>query len=269
MRQRATEGATEEIHPSRALANWKELAKKALACIFTFPALLWRLVTPSSPRMLAQPAQRRPAQAAMTKVNDKDLESLSRTAATMAHHKGLQDTQENQLEEFMKYKMAEQGKPYGGHSGAKESSSRSSWEASGISSSRNEMRKSCTHSKTTRIGSNPFVTILTCKLCSLELSRTRTQTGIEYDEKKVQEKEIKSGIINEEEKYKKPPPLHRTKYGMTSSEHSDWTEQFNRWHSHYADTLNKEEWKPATDPAPKQKRSRAQPRCGTARSDND
>ena len=130
---------------------------------------------------------------------------------------------------------------------------------------RNEMRKSCTHSKTTKLGSNPFVTILTCKYCSLELSRTRTQLGIEYDEKKAQEKEIKSGIINEKEKYKKPPPPHRAKHGTTSSEHSDWTEQFNQWH----DTLKKEEWKPAMDPAPKQNRSRAQPRRGTARSDSD
>ena len=318
---------TEEINPTRAFANWKELTKKALACIFTFPALLWRLVQPSLPRLLAQLAQWGPAQAAMSKMTAKDLEGISRTAATMAHQKGLQETQETQFEEFMRYKMAEQGKPFGGHSGARGSGSRSSWEASGISSSwsevqenndndpegpvgwgsvnypkaaipkkapapfrsaeppkmskdeelRNEMRKSCTHSKITKLGSNPFVTILTCKFCGLELSRTRTPLGIEFDEKKAKEKEIKSGIVNEKEKDKKPQPFHRAKYGMTPSEHSDWTEQFNQWH----DTLRRgdnqekrrtekaEEWVPAMHPAPKQNRSRAPPRRGTAPSDSD
>ena len=304
------------------MTNWKELAKKALACILNFPALLGRLVQPSFPRMLAT----------MSKMTAEDLEGLSRTAATMAHQKGLQETQENQFEEFMSCKTAEQGKPFGGHSGARGSPSRSSWEESGLSSSwsevqenndndpegpvgwgsvnypkatipkkapapfrsteppkmnkdeelPSEMGKSCTHSKTTKLGSNHFVTIMTCKFCGLELARTRTQQGIEFDEKKTKEKEIKSGIVNEKEKDKTPQPFHRAKYGMTQSERDDWTEQFNQWHDilrreetqETRRAEKKEEQVPAMPPwwtqiAPKQNRSRAPPRRGTAPSDSD
>ena len=116
--------ATEEINSTRATTNWKELATKALACIFTFPALLWRLLQPGIPRLLSQLAQLGPA--AMSRMTARDLENLSRTAATLAHQKSLQEMQETQFEEFLKYKMAEKGKPVGGRSGAGGSGSRSS-----------------------------------------------------------------------------------------------------------------------------------------------
>ena len=266
---------TEEIKSDRAITNWKELVKKTLACICAFPAF------------------------------------LGRTARRMAHETGLQETQENQVDEFRKYKIARPRKPVGGRSGAKGKGSPGTgsngfppdWsevpedkdqDPDGIvdwatanhlteaipqkipitfkssepptmnkdEELQKELRKNCSHSKTTKHGSNQFVNIVTCKFCGMTLSKTRTQLGLEVDEKKAKERDKKRANCHRRKEvgHWRTQPEHQCPYCRQKFK----TDEALQLHLKGGLTA----WALA-EQLNLQNRDRAQPQCGTAPSDSD